>query len=862
MKPHFKIFSAFVLLLSTACTPSDELAVRNKELEIRWEQTAEGWKISRVADRKGHCWGVPDGAYTILFSSEKPSAEPETITNRGGDTMNFDIARFHYIAKDFNRAVSSVPMNRAGEALRFYPEKGWKEGRTVCFEARNELGRLRTTWSPDPDYPADIRIESVFYPARKGYYSVSTPTLAVLPEERLGWSVVPGFFQGDYIQPVFHLAYMYGQGLPHLPVICNDNTVTTMITSMTEKAGDTLALIPDNGYPRSEYSGDKRTHGISWQCGLSHMNRQGELSPTLYYPVLGQEGSEKQAGDSVRFGFRVSMTDKGWYEAHKHAVYDIYGLGNFLALKHTTLPLYKRMEAIWDYILDDSLSFWRTAGYKGLTIGAQDYLGGVVEADRDAMKNSDIGASWMLASMTGDPRLTEERLPYMRNFKLMQQAPAGDPNHGAAMGQYYLWKKQKFVEEWGDHIEPIGTTYYTLMDLGNILLFERDDSLLRSSFRAGAERLLSLQQADGGFAVAYGKHDGKPLFTDLKDLRPTFYGFVVAYKLLGERKYLDAAVRGADWFVRNAVDKGAFTGVCGDARFINDFATGQAAQALLDMHGLTGETRYRDAALRTARMYATSIYTHPTPGDREIEYKGRKMQEWQISQVGLCFEHGGCAGSAVKSGPILLTSHCGMFVRLYEETADRFFLDLARAAATAREAHLAPDTHMATYYWSQFDRGPGPFPHHAWWQLGWIAEYVFAEAEMRSGRRISFPRGFMTPKVGPQRIFGFEPGTVYGEQANPIMVKGLFEADNTDIEILSALTTDRNRLFLILMNSTPRPQHTALTVHPAAIAGRRIGTASADDPATGRKITPGGDGAFGITLPGYGIQTLKFDLEQ
>ena len=140
MKPHFKIFSAFVLLLSAACTPSDELAVRNKGLEIRWEQTAEGWKISRIADRKGRCWGVPDGAYTILFSSEKPSAEPETITNRGGDTMNFDIARFHYIAKDFNRAVSSVPMNRAGEALRFYPEKGWKEGRAVCFEARNELG--------------------------------------------------------------------------------------------------------------------------------------------------------------------------------------------------------------------------------------------------------------------------------------------------------------------------------------------------------------------------------------------------------------------------------------------------------------------------------------------------------------------------------------------------------------------------------------------------------------------------------------------------------------------------------------------------------------------------------------------------
>lgn len=128
MKPHFKIFSAFVLLLSAACTPSDELAVRNKELEIRWEQTAEGWKISRVADRKGRCWGVPDGAYTILFSSEKPSAEPETITNRGGDTMNFDIARFHYIAKDFNRAVSSVPMNRAAKRCASTPKKAGKRG--------------------------------------------------------------------------------------------------------------------------------------------------------------------------------------------------------------------------------------------------------------------------------------------------------------------------------------------------------------------------------------------------------------------------------------------------------------------------------------------------------------------------------------------------------------------------------------------------------------------------------------------------------------------------------------------------------------------------------------------------------------
>lgn len=857
---NFRTIIIGLLLLTASCSPADELSVRNKDLTITWKQDAEGWKIAQIHYKDHPSWGVPDGSYLILRSDSLPSTAPETILNRGGDTMQFDIARFRFIEKDFNRSISSVPMNRAGESIRFFPSTGRKEGQSVVFEGECAFGRIRTVWTPDANYPGDIRVETLFYPKDAAYYSVCTPTLAVLPEERLGWSVVPGFFQGDYIQPTFHLTYMYGQGLPHLPVVCNDNTVTTMITSMTEKQGCTLSIIPDRGYSRPEYRDDQRTHGVVWHCGLSHMNRDGALSPTIYHPVLGQEGSRMNAGDSVVFGFRVSMTDKGWYEQHKHAAYDIYGLGESLTLKQTRLPLYKRMEAIRNYILNDSLSHWQTHDCKGLTIGAQAYLGGVVESDKDAMKNSDIGAAWMLASMTDDPRLTEKRLPYMRNFKLRQQAPAGDPNYGAAMGQYYLFKKQKFVEEWGDHIEPIGITYYTLMDLGNILLFEPDDLELRESFRAGAERLLSLQQPDGGFVVAYDRHNQQKLFNDLSDLRPTFYGLVIAHRILGEQKYLNAAIHGANWFIRNATDKGAFTGVCGDARFINDFATAQAIQALLDIHSLTGDNNYKDAALRTAQMYTCSIYTHPTPGSQTVTYKGRQLQEWQISQVGLCFEHGGCTGSAVRSGPILLTSHCGLFVRLYQQTGDRMFLDLARAAATAREAHLAPDTHIATYYWSQFDRGPGPFPHHAWWQLGWIADYVFAEAEMRSEGQIAFPRGFMTPKVGPQQVFGFEPGTVYGQKASPVMIDGLFEASNTNMEVLAATTIDRSALYLIVMNSRPDPQHTTLTVNAASIPGKKI-SKTGTEASSGRKVEVNHAGCYEIALDAYGIQTLKFELQ-
>lgn len=79
---------------------------------------------------------------------------------------------------------------------------------------------------------------------------------------------------------------------------------------------------------------------------------------------------------------------------------------------------------------------------------------------------------------------------------------------------------------------------------------------------------------------------------------------------------------------------------------------------MLELYELTSVQKYLDAAIKTGKMYTTSIYTHPIPS-RDIKYlNGKKVEDWQLSQVGLNFEHGGSMGSAVNAGPILLTSHC------------------------------------------------------------------------------------------------------------------------------------------------------------------------------------------------------------
>lgn len=848
-------------LLAPYVCHAERIGLRNGHIDIRWEKTPEGWKITRLAHAANgeRCsWGTPDGSYTLLFSAHKPDTQtPQTVLDRNGDTVLFVEPHFRNVLGNLNRSLTEVPLNRAGTQYVFYPDEARREGDCVVFEGECPAGRMRAEWRLDARYPDDICVRMQFIPAQAGYYSLSSATPATLDRAQLGWGVVPGWFQGCDIQPQFRLAYLYGQGLPELPVVCRESTLTTLASIVSARNGMTLCVIPEDGQDRDPYEKDRNTHYSVWKIGLSHMNRLGELCPTAYHPVLGEEGSERKPGERIDFDFRYTLSESDWFTPYKHAIYDVYGLKENLAYKRTRFSLTDRLHAMHDYVLDDSVSLWRIEECGGMQIGAQAYLGSVVGSDKDAMKNSDIGSAWMLASITGDPRLRHARLPYIRNFKLAQQQDDGDDFlSGSAQGQYYLGKKGCFVEEWGNHTEPIALTYYVLIDLGNILLFDPSDELLRDRFRKGAERLLAWQHPDGSFDVAYDKRTHRPLYTDLTDLRPTFYGFVAAYRILGEAKYLEAARRGADWFIRNAVDKGSFLGVCGDTRFANDFATGQSAQALLDLWEVTGDERYMQAAIRTARIYTASVYTHKRTSAQVKFPKGKKLEDWQISQVGLSFEHGGSMGSAVHAGPILLASHCGLFVRMYGLTGEPLFLDMARAGAIAREAHINPVNKVSTYYWSQFDRGPASFPMHAWWQIGWISDYLLAEAELRSGGNIRFPRGFFAPKVGPQQITGFEHGTLYGEKVQWLLRRGLATGNNSEIDLLTTLSRDEKSLCVILLNNSARSQRISVEVGPGAIGWQ--GLPDTADELTGKGGIRRQEGGFTAEVEPFGIRVVRF----
>lgn len=833
----------------------------NDKIKIVWNQTAEGWQISQVAVRKGKAWDnslTPSGEHTLLYSETKPSDKSaETFEKVTGGKFPED--NYIYQKKIWRESTSAVALNTAGKAYHFYPEKAEILGNNHArFTAETEVATVVSDWKFDPKFSNDLVITQTLTPKKKGYFSLASPTVAFVARERMVWVSVPGYFQGNAFQENFAKAYAYGHGVPERPVVYRERAASTLCPLVSTQSGLTVSIIPEPGLARDPWAKDHSTQ-TDWHLGLSHMNRKSQLSPTLYYPILGEAKSERGVGEAISYSFWVSLIDGDWFQALNHAVYAVYKFKEGLALRQSTQSLTDRIEKMHHYLTDPKTSLWNIEEYKGRKIGAQSYLGGVVGSNKDAMKNSDYGAMWMLANATQDPDLTEKVLPYALNFKLTQQITDGNFFKGAIEGQYYLAQKKKFVEEWGELVEPIAVTYYIMLDIGNMLLFEPDNAELKERLRLGAENLIRWQKSDGSWAVAYDKPTEQEIFQDVQDFRPTFYGLLVAYQILKDPKYLEAAQKGADWFVKNGVEAGSFLGVCGDTRYAPDFATGQTAQALLDLYEITKNKAYKEAAIKAAKIYTASVYTHPIP-NRETKFvKNRARQDWEIAQAGLSFEHGGIFGSANRNGPIQLASHAGMFVRMTALTGEPIFADMARAAALGRDAFVDSTTSVASYYWNVMNKGAGPYPHHAWWQIGWLTDYLMAEAELRSDGQVKFPRGFITPKVGPHQTYGFAPGQIYGQEANLVIRDGVATTDKPVVDCLVFQGKNENQAFVVVLNDRAQSTDFTLKLDPEKWAsGKKI---KAIKKLNGKEKAISNSNRQSFKTPGFGIEVIEVVFE-
>jgi hypothetical protein len=491
----------------------------------------------------------------------------------------------------------------------------------------------------------------------------------------------------------------------------------------------------------------------------------------------------------------VSSED-GWFEVNKKVTQDIYALQDYVNKADNLDSLSHRMQRIRNFLVTSS-SQWHLWQAMGLTVGAE------------STKISDVGAMWMVDAISGDPIVHNERLPYARKFKLAQQATNGS-FAGAVVEEYAQGEGDSatFVSELihadisdVDYVPPMSTTFYALADMGNIILFSPNDTELISRMQLAADKLLSWQYSNGSFSVGYIKTEPTvELYPQLTDYRATWYGFIPAYKILGQEEYLEAAERGASWYIENAVNQGNFLGVCDDSYVIRDFHVILGAQALLDLYDITSNGTYLEAAIQVAQYYTLHVMNHPVVDNRTRSRDGETLQDWQVSQVGMNVEHAGYYGSVNEAGPITLTSHAGAFIRFYELTSEQLFLDLARAAAKGRDELVDITSGIPSYYWSEGHSSASRFPWHGWWHIGWVTDYLLSEARLRSNVQISFPQGFMTAKVGSHKPYGFKAGNIYEQTARLWMPVPLINVSEPNIDFITAVSEQEDLLYVVLLN--------------------------------------------------------------
>lgn len=281
-----------------------------------------------------------------------------------------------------------------------------------------------------------------------------------------------------------------------------------------------------------------------------------------------------------------------------------------------------------------------------------------------------------------------------------------------------------------------------------------------------------------------------------------------------------------------------------------------AAQALLDVYDITGEPQYRHAAVQVARFYTLHIFNHPTVTDSTRDFHGATVQDWQASQVGLNFEHAGYTGSSNANGPITIASHAGAFVRFFQLTHDTYFLDLARAAARGRDAFVGITSGIPSYYWAAGNGGSSVFPWHGWWHMGWLTDYLFAEANLRSRGAIDFLHGFCTAKVGSHVPYGFANGKVYGQEARFWMPRTLIAVDNPSVDWITARSADGGQLFVIALNESNAAATATVTLDPRGLVAGQLASWGTTKVLAGQ-ATSGDANAWTVQLAGNGLAVLE-----
>jgi len=325
------------------------------------------------------------------------------------------------------------------------------------------------------------------------------------------------------------------------------------------------------------------------------------------------------------------------------------------------------------------------------------------------------------------------------------------------------------------------------------------------------------------------------------------------FRATGEKRYLEAAKKGADEYIEQRVntpqtdfsdpDSGGFF-----------FWTGYAPRYidLLLLYETTGERNYLEGARQGARRYTQYIWFSPEIPDTEMtvnkggqapEYwylkgKGHKQMflpeetapAWRLSEIGLTPES---SGTSSGHRAIFMANYAPWMMKIGYLCNDPFLMEVARSAVIGRYRNF-PGYHINTARTTAYEQEDFPLRghyeqsvnsfhyNHIFPMISLLLDYLVTDAHVRSGGAIDFAYNFSEGYAYLQnKAYGAMTGRFFGRHDARLWMPRRLISVPDEINYIAARGS--NDLYVALMNESADAFRAQITLNETivpAVKGR------------------------------------------
>ena len=752
----------------------------------------------------------------------------------------------------------------AGIGKWFVPVDYTVDGNKVILTcASNEFGTLTATWSLDDNTAPLVSVDVTF--AQDGYYTVGVHEGKSFMYENFEHALAP-----------FRVAYKRVTEKPQL------YTESYLFTPM-----GTHTL-----YANNEYSALPVTKGVvvepSWipvrwvyennnLFGITMNDMNNMHQGAVFAPVLGSAESKMQAGSTYNMQVRMVSTVKNWFDNYQDTVSNLFDVTDYR--KNYVVSLNQAIFNARKTALDEKYSGWDVydKAYYNMETGNRTSNANTMQAMQDYLLSED------------EEMLTKRAIPTIANA----------------------------LTRGGLHFNRIGTTDDDGFEkVSNPSAMGTPIANFNANIWGGMyEMTRGMMPVLHQQTLAKGQQE---VTNSQSSSVASFVNDLNMYKYTGEKQYLDKAIAGADKYLEEVVNTEDSTVPVWTTFIWTSYYPNLGS--LMDIYQITGDKKYLDAAEKTAQWMCTAIWVPGVDGTRKtdkiimvndwdtmkvdnwmakqettrtywwagpkqmrigreenvgenpeslknITDRTRLEEGWLASRTGLGIEQ----ASTFKNGlNIIMQCFVGDFMKLSAYTGNDFYADLAKNTIIGRFSNY--DGYYRTVYTTYQQEinypveGPdytGIYWHHIPPFLAMLEDFLINQTFASSNQNISFPyirqNGYA---YFNSNQYGHAPGKFYDEND-----MWLWLAEDTvmpdSIQINWLATRKDGVMGIALMNEDWVDTTTTITLGDKVPGGKNFsGSAILYDENGQIGTVDVVNGAFTLTIPTKGFRAVKLNIPE